>query len=34
VKIVFDMRKGGSGPDAPSTSAGKPNAADTTKEAM
>jgi len=34
VKIVFDMRKGGSGPDAPSTSAGTPNAADTTKEAM
>jgi threonine dehydrogenase-like Zn-dependent dehydrogenase len=34
VKIVFDMRKGGSGPDAPSTSAGRPNAADTTKEAM
>jgi threonine dehydrogenase-like Zn-dependent dehydrogenase len=33
VKIVFDMRKGGSGPGTPSTSAGRPNAASTTKEA-
>ena len=33
VKIVFDMRKAGSGPGGPGSGAGRPNAADTTKEA-
>jgi threonine dehydrogenase-like Zn-dependent dehydrogenase len=34
VKIVFDMRKGGSGPDAPNATAGRADTAGTTKEAM
>ena len=34
VKIVFDMRKGASGPDAPGSSAGRLSSAGTTKEEM